>query len=212
MQQVMAFMNEYGYWFLFLSMATGMIILPLPLEAIMGYSGYLSFEGDLDWFTCVLAAAAGTFLGMIVNYWIGKKLGYGFFKKYGHYFFLKPKTLDKLSDWFLKYGNKLLIIIFFVPGARHAIGFFAGITKFPARTYAICTALGSLIWATPFIIIGKMIGPGWMLYHEEVKNFLYITSMVLLVVFLAFFLSGKTSPRVSDFGFRLKRKLSKLIR
>lgn len=212
MQQVMAFMNEYGYWFLFLSMATGMIILPLPLEAIMGYSGYLSFEGDLDWFTCVLAAAAGTFLGMIVNYWIGKKLGYGFFKKYGHYFFLKPHTLDKLSDWFLKYGNKLLIIVFFVPGARHAIGFFAGITKFPARTYAICTAIGSLIWATPFIVIGKMIGPGWMLYHEEVKKFLFTTSIVLLILFLVFYLAGKTNPRVSDFGFRLRRKLSKLLR
>jgi len=211
MQQVMAFMNEYGYWFLFLAMATGMIILPLPLEAIMGYSGYLSFEGDLNWLSCILAAAAGTFVGMVVNYWIGKKLGYGFFLKYGHYVHLKPKTLENMSNWFKKYGNKLLIIIFFIPGARHAIGFFAGITKFPLRVYVICTAIGSIVWAAPFVIIGKMIGPGWMLYQEHVKSFLLTASAILLIVFLVYYFAGKKSTRFSEFTWWLKSKLSKLL-
>ncbi|WP_052342753.1 DedA family protein [Bacillus sp. EB01] len=212
MQHAVSFMNEYGYMFLFISMALGMIILPVPLEALLGYSGYLSYTGELQWLATIAIATIGTFTGMIANYWIGKKLGYEFIAKYGHYVYIKISTIEKIAKWFNKYGNKLLILIFFIPGARHAIGFFAGITKFPPKLYCICTATGAFIWSSAYILIGNLAGPGWELYNEEIKKFMLSTSIVLLILLAAAYLAGKSSTRISGWGWRLRRKLMNLIR
>ncbi|OCA81526.1 hypothetical protein A8F94_21875 [Bacillus sp. FJAT-27225] len=191
MQHAVTFMNEYGYLFLFFSMAFGMIILPIPLEALLGYSGYLTFTGELHWLITITFATAGTFAGMITNYWIGKKLGLKFVTKYGHYIYLNVSSLEKIANWFVKYGNKLLILVFFVPGARHAIGFFAGITKFPPRIYVVCTVTGAFIWSSAFILVGNLAGPGWELYSIEIKKILIYSCIVLLFLLAAVYLGRK---------------------
>src|SRR4051812_44282843 len=102
-------MNQYGYLVLFLSLALGIILLPIPMEAMMGYAGFLSFQGQLNWMGCILAASTGCLLGMIITYFIGAKLGMPFFEKYGSQLRFPPEKFHSTSLWFNKYGNKLLI-------------------------------------------------------------------------------------------------------
>ena len=54
---------------------------------------------------------------MTISYWIGYKLGVPFFHKHGHRIHLGPDRLEKMSNWFENYGNKLLLIAYFIPGS-----------------------------------------------------------------------------------------------
>jgi membrane protein DedA with SNARE-associated domain len=177
-------MNDYGYLILFLSSTLGILAIPVPVEALMGYAGFLSYQGQLNWFGSILAATLGCTLGMLIAYLIGSKLGMPFFEKYGSRVHLGPERLNKTSTWFKKYGNKLIIIAFFIPGVRHFTGYFSGITRLSFRVFTLFSVMGSMIWVSTFIILGKMLGPKWQFFHEAIKKYLVIGSILLAILIL----------------------------
>lgn len=128
MQFLTNLIEHYGYAVLFLSLMLELIALPLPGEFLMGYAGVLVFQGKLSWIISIVIAGVGSCTGMTISYWIGKKLGTPFFHKHGHRIHLGPDRLEKTAKWFKNYGNKLLLIAYFIPGVRHITGYFSGIT------------------------------------------------------------------------------------
>ncbi|WML48883.1 hypothetical protein RCG23_01800 [Neobacillus sp. PS3-34] len=83
MHVFITFMNEYGYLVLFLALFLGILAVPLPIEAMMGYAGLLAFQGQMNWMAAILSAGLGGAAGMFAAYWVGYKLGMPFFEKYG---------------------------------------------------------------------------------------------------------------------------------
>src|SRR5438309_729981 len=112
-------MTQYGYVVLFFGLLFETLALPLPGEAIMTYAGLLVVQGNMNWIVSILVAAAGSSIGMTSAYRIGYKLGLPFFEKYGARFHFGPDKFKKTSQWFERYGNKVLIIAYFIPGIRH---------------------------------------------------------------------------------------------
>ena len=95
----------------FLMLLEGML-LPVPSEVVMTFSGYLAFYGLLDPFgsyfsiiLLLLAGSIGDLIGAWIAYWIGKYGGDPFILRYGKYFFLKSDTIDRTKIWFNKYGD-----------------------------------------------------------------------------------------------------------
>ncbi|WHY69183.1 DedA family protein [Neobacillus sp. SuZ13] len=177
-------MSEYGYLVLFLSITLGILALPIPMEAVLAYAGFLSFLEQLNWFGSILSSALGCTLGMLLSYWVGYKLGMQFFEKHGKRLHIESERLAAISNWIRKYGNKLLIISLFIPVFRHFIGYFSGITRVPIRVYILYTGIGSTLWVSSFIFLGKILGPQWEIYFEAIKRYVIIASIVL------FFLLG----------------------
>jgi membrane-associated phospholipid phosphatase len=144
-----------------------------------------------------------------------------FFEKYGKRIHLGPERLHSTSVWFEKYGNKLLVIALFIPGVRHFTGYFSGITRLPFRIYLSFAVLGSLIWVSTFIILGKMLGPKWEIVNGLIKQYLLVGSIILVfIIALAYLVKNyrneiiKTSMKVGklilDF-FRSRRKAELFI-
>jgi membrane protein DedA with SNARE-associated domain len=115
---------------LFFALMLELLALPLPGEVLMSYTGFLVFQGHLNWTISVLMAGFGSSVGMTIAYWIGYKLGTPFFDKYGHRFHMGPERIEKTSTWFNMYGNKLLVIAYFIPGVRHITGYFQELLGF----------------------------------------------------------------------------------
>lgn len=190
------FMNEYGYLVLFLALFLGILAVPLPIEAMMGYAGLLAFQGQMNWMAAILSAGLGGAAGMFAAYWVGYKLGMPFFEKYGPRIHLGPDRLEKTSSWFKKYGNKLLIIAFFIPGVRHMTGYFSGITRMPFRTYAVYSFTGSFIWVSTFILLGKLLGPKWAEYHDAILKYLLIAVILIAVIILSIYLFRRYKEQI----------------
>lgn len=132
---IMHWIDQHGYIVLFFVPMLELLFLPVSAEVVMGYGGVLVFQGKLNWVVSILMAGAGSSIGMTLAYWIGYKLGPPFFEKYGSRIHMGPERLKKISQWFQRYGNKIIIMNYFIMGVRHVTGYFSGTTRISFRTY-----------------------------------------------------------------------------
>lgn len=188
MHHILALFNQYGYIVLLIALILELIAFPLPGEALMTYCGYLIYENKMNWFISVMIATLGVCIGITISYHIGKVLEVDFFEKHGHYVHMDKKRLDKISLWFERYGNKLLIVAYFIPGVRHVTGYFSGITKVNYKKFAMNAYLGAFIWTTTFISLGKVLGTNWNKYHYPIKKYFFIGSVITTLIIILIYL------------------------
>ena len=186
------------YCAIYSSLLLELIAFPLPGEVLMSYTGFLVFQGHLNWILSILIAGIGSCIGMTISYWIGYKLGQPFFEKYGSRFHMGPERFEKLSLWFSKYGNKLLLIAYFIPGIRHITGYFSGTTRLPFRIYAIFAYTGAFLWVTVFITLGKVLGPQWETFHSSIKKYLIIGGIVAAVILIVIYIYKKYKEELKE--------------
>ncbi|WP_275901176.1 DedA family protein [Paenibacillus periandrae] len=140
----------------------------------------------------------GVSIGMTTSYLIGYRLGVPFVQKYGKYVHFGPDKLDRTSQWFTSYGNKLLAIAYFIPGVRHFTGYFAGIVRIPFRTFALYAYTGAFLWVGTFgtfVTIGKLLGPQWEKFHSIITKYLLVgVAIVGVLILLVYFLKKYRMP------------------
>lgn len=168
-----------------------LIALPLPGEFIMTYAGLIVYQGQLNWLVSIVVAGFGACIGMTISYWIGFRLGVPFFEKYGSRIHFGPEKLQNVSRWFTRYGNKLLLVAYFIPGVRHMTGLFSGVTRLPFRKYAIFAFPGAVIWVSIFISLGRLLGPKWERYHQTINRYMIITGLIMFGSYVCFYLFRK---------------------
>ncbi|MFM9281846.1 VTT domain-containing protein [Paenibacillus jiagnxiensis] len=184
-------LDQYGYYVLGIGLMLELLALPLPGEVIMTYSGLMVFHGEENWIVSILVAALGASAGITLSYWIGYKLGQPFFIKHGSKIHLGPDKLERTSQWFKRYGNKLLIIAYFLPVVRHITGYFSGSIRMPFRIFSIYAYTGALLWTSIFISLGKILGPKWEEYHPVITRYLIIAALGGIVIFIIFYVYKK---------------------
>lgn len=184
MDQIKELVLNYGYIVIFGTLFLELIALPLPGEVMMTYTGYLVSQNHLSWVFCILAAFMGTLAGMTTTYFIGRVLGRTFFQKYGHYFHMGPKQMEKANQWFEKYGNRLIMVAYFIPGVRHITGYFSGISKLPFKNFALYAYTGGAIWVCVFISMGSILGDSWEKYHKLISSYLAIGGIAIAGIIL----------------------------
>lgn len=171
----------HGYIILFGVLTMELIGAPTPGETILTYCGYLVFQGQLNYFLTIIIATSGVVLGITASYFLGILLNKTVIDKYGKYIHLGSKNLEKVSNWFDKYGNHLLIFAYFIPGIRHITGYFSGITRISFSKFAANAYIGALIWTTTFITLGRLLGYNWNIVHTHLKDYFIIAGILFLI-------------------------------
>ena len=180
--------SNYQYYALFLFLSLGMIGLPIPDEFLMMFSGFQVGLGRMSYSYTILIASLGSFFGMNITYWIGRKLGKEFLQKLGPYFSPSEKKFARAESWFQRFGNSLVIVGYFLPGVRQLIAYFAGISQLNYRRYLFLTGLGSIFWTTTFVSLGFSLGLYWKEVMFKIHGYLmWGTVLFGIVVLFAYF-------------------------
>jgi membrane protein DedA with SNARE-associated domain len=203
LQSITGLLNHYGYIVLLIALILELIAFPLPGEVLMTYCGFLINQHKLNWLLSIIIAASGTIIGITISYFVGSKLGVTFFKRYGHYIHLGPDKLDKTSVWFNKYGNRLLLISYFIPGVRHITGYFSGITEISYKKFALNAYIGALLWTATFISLGKVLGTNWEKYHSMITKYLIIGGLIIALIIVTIYLYRNYKQQIIEFTLRI---------
>ncbi len=158
MDWAMEVLANYGYISIFGLLALGIVGFPVPDEIIMMAAGYLSFIKILNVTVAFLAGFAGSFTGMMLSYYIGRRLGQPIIDKFGKWIGLTPKRFDRVKSWYARFGMWTVMIGYFIPGIRHVTSYAAGIHAMPFRTYIVIALTSALAWTGLFIAIGFYTG------------------------------------------------------
>ncbi|MGO1192661.1 MAG: DedA family protein [Nesterenkonia sp.] len=135
-----------------LSMIDGFIPIVPSDTLVLGLGSVHSEPGPPPWFWVIPVAAGGALLGDFIAYRIGRAIGKDRFR-----WMRRPgtqRTLAWARHGLDKRGVFLIFVGRFIPGARVAINFVAGTTKYSIRRFLIIDSIASLVWASWHFSIG----------------------------------------------------------
>lgn len=191
---------QYGYFVLLFGLPLELIASPIPPgNTTLAYTGYLTYKHVLALPLALMIAYVGTLLGITTTYWIGRRLGMPVIEKYGKWLFIKRRHLMKTKRAYQKFGNKVLIFGFFLPGVRQFNGYFAGIMQIPFRTFALYASIGSGLWVSAFIGIGYAFGNQWKFVFHWIEQFFLFILILLCVAIVVFLLFKRRSRKMARF-------------
>jgi membrane protein DedA with SNARE-associated domain len=143
-------LKEYGYVILFL-----WSILEGEIGLIMG--GIMTHTGDMNYFMAIFWAGLGGFTGDQIYFYIGR-FNKGLIQRKLH----KQRRKFAIAHLLLKkYGWPIIFVQRYMYGLRTVIPMSIGITKYPAKQFAVINLLSAWVWAaitiTPAYIYGAEI-------------------------------------------------------
>jgi membrane protein DedA with SNARE-associated domain len=158
----------------------------MPFAGFLVYSG--RFGAGNSWVGLAWVATAGAVgcnLGSAIAYWIGARGGRPMVERYGKWVLMNHHDLDRMTEFFLKYGSITVLLARLLPVVRTFIAFPAGIARMPQLRFHIYTFVGSWPWCFVLAYAGMKMGENWndphSPFHELFHRFHNAVLMVLLV-------------------------------
>ncbi|MTD16013.1 DedA family protein [Nakamurella sp. YIM 132087] len=156
----------------------------LPGDTLLFIAGLLVATGTLDvniWlFLALLWVAA--FVGNMVGYWIGRKVGPAVFKRPDAKF-LKPEYIEKSEAFFAKYGKITVVLARFVPIVRTVATVMAGASKMDAKIFTLYSAIGGALWVGIVTLAGYFLGR--IDFIAENVDLIFVGAVVIVVLMSA---------------------------
>jgi membrane protein DedA with SNARE-associated domain len=193
---LLIWLTKYGSFALFALLAAGIVGLPIPDETLMTFAGVLVAQNHLEMIPVVIAAYAGSFLGITLSYVIGRTAGAYLIKHHGHRVGLTQDKFDRVHQWFEKIGKWTLSIGYFIPGVRHLTGYVAGAIELSFMQFAIFAYTGAFLWTSLFLTLGYFSSRHWdralKFVLDNIENVALVSGIsVVLGILISFYIKRK---------------------
>ena len=158
---IIQLITEYLYVGVFLAALIETIIPPIPTMAVFPTAGFVASQNGIGLNEVILLGiigGLGATVGSTVIYLIALKLGRTALLRYLKYVKVSEKKLDRVENWFQKYGDKAVLFGRMIPVFREMISIPAGFLKMKFVKFLSYTILGSCGWSLTLIFIGYYFG------------------------------------------------------
>lgn len=184
---VINIMNKYGYLGILFLITIENIFPPIPSEVILTLGGFMTSKDGINMslFGVIMYSTFGSMLGAIILYYVG----YIFNKdrllkivrsKVGKILCLKESDIVKSDSSFNKNGDLTVLYCRFIPIVRSLISIPAGVNKMKFSIFLLYTFIGSLIWNTVLVSLGKLVGENYMIVAGVFSKY----SKVILILLI----------------------------
>ena len=150
-----------GYPAVVLLMAIQSACIPIPSEVIMPLAGDALAHSRWDLIILATVASLASNLGSIPAYWVGARGGRPMVERYGSLVLLSRHDLDRVDQFFARFGSIAVLIGRMLPIVRTFIAFPAGVAKMNQVRFHIYTFIGSWPWCYALAWIGMKLGASW---------------------------------------------------
>ncbi len=157
----------------------------LPGDTLLFVSGLFIASGAIDinlWLFIALVSLAA-FVGNMVGYWIGYKIGPPVFSR-PNAKLLKREYIDKSAAFFDKYGKVTIVLARFVPVVRTVATVMAGASRMNVKIYTLYSAIGGVIWITTVTVAGYFLGQ--IGFIRDNLDLIVIAAVVVVICASAF--------------------------
>lgn len=154
------------------------VVIPGEIGVILG--GVLANQHKLPLAGVLIAGVAGAIIGDSIGYWIGMRYGEKILSKIPNRI-LKPDHIASAEASLRRFGGKSVFIGRFTAALRALVPGLAGMSKLPYRRFLAWNALGGLLWAPAFVILGYLAGSQYARI-EHYANYLGLALLVVIAV------------------------------
>ncbi|GAA2046873.1 hypothetical protein GCM10009839_59380 [Catenulispora yoronensis] len=147
----------------------------IPGEIAVVIGGFLAFNGKVNLAVAMAAAIAGAVIGDSVGYEVGKKWGDKLLTKLPARF-VKPEHITQGKELINKLGGKAVFTGRFAAALRALVPGLCGVSRVPYKKFLFWNALGGIVWASGFTLLGYAAGNAW----HKIEHYASLVSWVLL--------------------------------
>ena len=189
---ILNILSKFSYLGIFFLIFIENVFPPIPSELILVFGGFISKSLNLNFLLLVVFATLGSSTGAIILYYAGKKIPLekmeSFLeKKWVKRLGFKPGDIKKSLKYFEKYSTFAVFFGRCIPVVRSLISIPAGMQNMSLRKFLIYTTIGSGIWNTLLIYIGRITQDKWkegLLILERYSN--RILGLIVLAFVIKF--------------------------
>lgn len=188
-----AFGPFWFYLFIFLSGLVENLFPPYPGDTVTFIGGYLAGTGVLTFSLVFFSASLGCLAGAMILYILGKSKGRGIFLKNKGRVFNKTQ-LEKVENWFKRYGEKVLLLSRFLTGIRSVVALTAGVGNVNVQKMTGYTLISIVLWNGIILFSAVKVQKNWreILEMIQVYNKVVLTVVIVIVIiWLIKILKGK---------------------
>lgn len=157
--------------------AAAMVGLVVPGEAALLVGGFLASQQKAELGVMMAVAAVGAIVGDSIGYEIGKHLGPSLRRsRLGRW--VGEERWHRAEEYLNQKGGRAVFFGRFVGVLRAMVPTLAGLSGMPYRTFLPWNALGGVVWAPGFVLLGYVAGGS---YHK-VATWAGRASTVLLIL------------------------------
>ena len=148
-------------------------------------AGVLVAQGRLDFGVAVLACFLGIYIGDVLIFLAGRKLGRAAIGKAPLKWMIKPEALQRGSDWLDRRGIAVIIASRFMPGTRFATYFAAGAVSHSSRSllrFALFFFIAVALWTPLFVGAASLLGAE-IVKHISIQSVLWSIMLAALAIY-----------------------------
>lgn len=185
------FLETWGYLAVFVLTVLESACVPIPSEVTLGLSGALASgavlggsHGSLNLGFVIAAGIAGSVVGSLLAYVVGRTGGRALVDRYGKYVLLSHADLDKAEMWFSRRGEWMVLYGRVLPFIRTFISLPAGMAEMNVVKFTAFTVIGVSIWVALLSSIGYALGDSWnkMVAAFGIAGYVIAAGVVLAVI------------------------------
>ncbi|HEX4244944.1 MAG TPA: DedA family protein [Acidimicrobiales bacterium] len=187
------FLEHWGYLAIFVLTVLESACFPIPSEVTLGLGGALSSTAfrsgsstHLDLGLVIAVGIAGSVVGSLIAYVVGRTGGRRLVDRYGKYVLLTHSDLDRVELWFARRGEWMVLYGRVIPVVRTFISVPAGMAKMRPLRFIALTAVGCAVWVSTLSIIGYQVGGHWQSVTRVFSDAGYIVAAIAAVGIGAF--------------------------
>ena len=154
MNELLAFLLRYGYWFTLGSVFIEQMGLPLPAVPILVGMGALARSGDFSLAAIILVALSGGMAADLIWYHLGWHYGRSVLRVICRISLEPDHCVRRTEDAFMSRGIWALPLAKFVPGLNAAAVPLAGMIKTKLGRFLVFDTSGLLLWTGAYATLG----------------------------------------------------------
>ena len=153
---------------------------PIPSEVVLPLAGFLSQQGEMNAVLVLVLATLGSFIGALLLYLLGAKLGEErVVRGLSRLPLVDRDDFERAARWFHRHGRSAVFFGRLIPGVRSLISLPAGAEHMPLGTFTLFTVAGSLLWNVLLIGLGYFLGTQYHLVDQYSQYFDIVIYLVL---------------------------------
>ncbi|MET4591035.1 DedA family protein [Arthrobacter sp. 754] len=163
------------------------VVPPIPSEVILPLAGYLAKQGSLSLLLVFITSTLGAYLGALLLYWLGLKLGLErSIRGLSRLPLVDRQDFEGAAGWFGRHGRSSIFFGRLLPGVRSLISLPAGAAKMHLGTFSLFTLAGSGLWNGTLIGLGFLLGTQYRLIEQYSRflNYAVYGALALSVAWL----------------------------
>jgi len=176
-----------GEWGVGLFTLAETILPPIPSEVILPLAGYLARQGSLNLVLVFITSTLGAYLGALLLYWLGAKLGLErSIRGLSRLPLVDREDFEHAAGWFRRHGRSSIFFGRLLPGVRSLISLPAGASNMHLGTFTLFTLAGSGLWNGALIGLGYALGTQYQVIEQYSRylNYAVYAALGLTVVWL----------------------------